>query len=227
MRSFEKRLSDRVQAIKPSAIRRFFDLANEMKGQVISLSIGEPDFVTPWGIRQAGVASLDEGYTHYSPNQGYQELREAIALYLKRRFDLDYDVKDEILVTVGGSEALDLAMRAVLNPGDEVIVPEPAFIAYAACARLADAVPVTVGCSPEDNFKLTPSKLEAAITPRTKMVVLAFPNNPTGAVLNRSELLEIAAIVEKHDLLVLADELYIELCYLEEGTTSFASLPGM
>lgn len=220
-------LSDRVNSVPPSAIRKFFDLANEMKGQVISLSIGEPDFVTPWAIREAGIYSLEQGHTHYSPNQGYIELRQAVCAYLLDRHKLRYDARSEIVISVGGSEAIDLCVRAVVNPGDEVIIPEPCFVAYKSCVSLAGGIPVTVPCLSENDFKLTPDQLRAAITPRTKMLMLGYPNNPTGAVMSKSELEELAEIIREHQIIVLSDELYAELTYEPAHHDSIISLPGM
>ena len=220
-------LSDIVMGIPPSAIRRFFDMANEMKGQVISLSIGEPDFVTPWSIREAGIYSLEQGNTHYSPNQGFIELREAIAAYMSSRHHLTYSPKLETLVTVGGSEAIDLCVRATINPGDEVIIPEPCFVAYKACVSLAGGVPVPIACSVENAFKVTPEQLEAAITPRTKMVMLGYPNNPTGAVLNRDEVRALADVIRNKRILVLSDELYAELTYEPSEHCSIATMDDM
>lgn len=221
-------LSEQVKSIPPSAIRRFFDLANEMKGEVISLSIGEPDFVTPWRIREAGIYSLEQGYTHYSPNQGYIEIREAICEYLKRRYSLTYDPKHEVLVTVGGSEAIDLTVRALVNPGDEVVVIEPCFVAYKAAVMLARGVPVIVSTSEENQFKVKAEDLEAAITDRTKLVMIGYPNNPTGATMSREELLPIVKVLESHpDLVILSDELYSELSYAPEPHCSIASFPTL
>lgn len=221
-------LSDQVKAIPPSAIRRFFDLANEMKGEVISLSIGEPDFVTPWRIREAGIYSLEQGNTHYSPNQGYLELREAISEYMARRFLLSYDPRTEILVTVGGSEAIDLTVRSLVNTGDEVIIVEPCFVAYKAAVVLARGIPVIIPTTEENAFKLKAEDLEAAITDKTKLVMIGYPNNPTGATMTKDELAEIAAVLLRHpDLLILSDELYSELSYEEEGHCSIASFPGL
>lgn len=220
-------LSQSVQSIPPSAIRRFFDLANEMKGQVISLSIGEPDFVTPWSIRDAGIYSLEMGHTHYSPNPGYLELRESIAQYLQARFHLAYDPQTEIVATVGGSEAIDLMIRAVINPGDEVIIPEPCFVAYKACVQLVGGIPVPIACRVENDFKLTPDQLNEAITPKTKLLVLGYPNNPTGAVLNQKEVLALADVIRDKPVLTLSDELYAELTYEPAQHFSIASAPGM
>ena len=223
----ESLLSRRVQSIKPSAIRRFFDLVNEMKEGAISLSIGEPDFVTPWAIREAGIDSLEHGHTHYSPNQGFKDLRCEIARYLDRRFGLRYDPDREMVVTVGGSEAIDLALRALVDPGDEVVVPEPCFVSYLSCAVLSDAKVVTVPCVAEDGFKLDPERLRAALTPRTKAVVLGFPSNPTGAVMTRDELARVVEVLEGSDCIVISDELYAELTYAPATHCSIASFPSM
>ncbi len=223
----ERMLSRRVQAIRPSAIRRFFDLVNEMKEGAISLSIGEPDFVTPWPIREAGIQSLERGHTHYSPNQGFKDLRQEICRYLDRRFALSYDPDTETVVTVGGSEAIDIALRALVNPGDEVIVPEPCYVSYLSCAVLSDATVVSVPCLAEDGFKLDPDRLRAALSPRTKAIVLGFPNNPTGAVLSRDELAALVAVLQGTDAIVITDELYAELTYASAVHTSIASFPSM
>ena len=221
-------LSEQVQSIPPSAIRRFFDLANEMKGEVISLSIGEPDFVTPWHIREAGIYSLEQGYTHYSPNQGYIELREAISEYMIRRFSLSYNPKTELLVTVGGSEAIDLAVRALIDPGDEVIIIEPCFVAYKATVVMARGVPVIIKTVAENGFKLKAEDLEAAITDNTKLLMIGYPNNPTGATMTREELSEVAAVMERYPhIVILSDELYAELTYGEESHCSIASFPSL
>ena len=220
--------SDQVKAIPPSAIRRFFDLANEMKGEVISLSIGEPDFVTPWSVREAGIFSLEQGYTHYSPNQGYGELRDAVASYMKRRFSVSYDPGTEILITVGGSEAIDLLARMLINPGDEVVVVEPCFVAYKAAVLLAKGIPVSVPTRMENDFKVCAEDLEAAITPRTKLVMIGYPNNPTGAVLSSRESEEIAEVFRRHPhVAVMSDELYAELYYGEGRYVSMASFPDL
>lgn len=223
----ESKLSDIVRSIPPSAIRKFFDLANEMKGEVISLSIGEPDFVTPWHICEAGIQSLERGKTHYSPNQGYIELRDTITSYMKRRFELSYDSKTEILVTVGGSEAIDDVVRALVNPGEEVIIPEPCFVAYKSCVILAGGIPVLVPCTAEDSFKLMPDALRKAITANTKLIIMGYPNNPTGAVMSKEELEPIADIIKEKDLMVLSDELYAELTYSESGHYSIGRFAGM
>ena len=225
---YEELLSDQVKSIPPSAIRRFFDLANEMKGEVISLSIGEPDFVTPWRVREAGIYSLEMGYTHYSPNSGFIELREAIADYLKRRFHLKYDPRNQVLVTVGGSEGIDIAIRSLVNPGDEVIIVEPCFVAYKAAVKLALGVPVIVPTFAEDQFKVRAEALEKAITPKTKLVMIGYPNNPTGATMSKEELSKIVEVLVKYpDVLVLSDELYSELSYSDEPHCSIASFPTM
>jgi len=227
-RDYNDLLSDQVKSIPPSAIRRFFDLANEMKGEVISLSIGEPDFVTPWRIREAGIYSLELGYTHYSPNAGFIELREAISEYLYRRNSLTYDPRNQILVTVGGSEGIDIAIRSLINPGDEVVIVEPCFVAYKAAVKLAMGVPVIVTTRAEDSFKLLPQDLEAAITDRTKLVMIGYPNNPTGATMSKQELSAIVEVLDKYpDVLVLSDELYSELSYAEEPHFSLAAFPSM
>ncbi|MDD2533717.1 MAG: aminotransferase class I/II-fold pyridoxal phosphate-dependent enzyme [Eubacteriales bacterium] len=225
--NLESFLSERAKAIPPSAIRRFFDMANELKGQVISLSIGEPDFVTPWGIREAGIFSLEQGNTHYSPNQGFIELREAITVYLKKRFKLSYQPKSEVIVTVGGSEAIDIAVRAVLNPGDEVIIPEPCFVAYKSCVLMSGGVPVTIATRAEDNFVLLPEQLKAAITPKTKLIMLGYPNNPTGAVMSREQLQAVVDVIKDLPILVMSDELYGELTYEPADHCSIAELDGM
>ncbi len=218
-------LSQVVQGLAPSGIRRFFDLASTME-DVISLGVGEPDFDTPWHIREEGIYALEKGRTFYTSNAGLSELRTEVTRYLKRRFSLDYSV-DEVFITVGGSEAIDIAFRVMLDPGDEVIIPEPCYVSYLPCVILAGGTPVRLPLSSEDQFKLTAEKLESAITERTKMVVLPFPNNPTGAVMTKYELQVIADIVKKHDLFVLSDEIYAELTYGEERHTSIASLPDM
>ncbi|HNT74313.1 MAG TPA: pyridoxal phosphate-dependent aminotransferase [Anaerolineae bacterium] len=218
-------ISNRVRDIPPSGIRRFFDIAAMMK-DVISLGIGEPDFDTPAPIVQAGIESLQRGGTHYTSNSGILELREALAQHFATRYGLTYDPASQILVTVGVSEALYLAMAALLDPGDEIIFAEPCFVAYESTARLVDATPVPIPTTPETGFQLTAAAIEAAITPRTRALLLASPNNPTGAVISREHLLEIAALAEKHNLVVISDEIYDRLVYGVEHTC-FASLPGM
>ncbi|MBQ6270399.1 MAG: aminotransferase class I/II-fold pyridoxal phosphate-dependent enzyme [Clostridiales bacterium] len=225
---YQSKISTVVNNIAPSAIRRFFDLANEMKEEVISLSIGEPDFVTPWSIREAGIFSLEDGYTHYSPNQGYIEVRKAISEYLERRFDLKYDPKKQLLVTVGGSEALDLIARALINPGDEVIILEPCFVAYKATVTLAHGVPVVIETKEEDEYKLKPEALEAAITDKTKYIILGYPGNPTGATMTKEDLSKIKDILVRHpDIFVVSDELYSELSYTGEKPASIANFPEL
>ena len=217
-------LSRCAQELRPSGIRKFFDLAATMEG-VISLGVGEPDFKTPYAIRRAGIESLEKGRTWYTANAGLLELRRQIAAYLTRRFSLSY-TDQEILVTVGGSEAIDLCIRACLNPGEEVLIPEPSFVCYDPITRLAGGVPVPIVTRPEDGFRLTPQALEAAITPRTKVLVLPYPNNPTGAIMKEEHLESIAAILRERDILVLSDEIYAELTF-EGRHVSIASLPGM
>ncbi|SDH63338.1 aminotransferase [Alteribacillus persepolensis] len=219
------RLSKSVQNIKPSGIRRFFDMASTMEN-VISLGVGEPDFVTPWNVREASIASMERGYTSYTSNAGVFELREEIARYLDDRFSTPYDPEKEIIVTVGASEAIDITMRATINPGEEVVIIEPGFVAYAPIVSLAGGVPVSIGTKKENGFKLTKEELEAAITPNTKAVMLCFPNNPTGAVMTKDELLPIAEVIQKHNLLVISDEIYAELSYDNEHY-SFPRLPNM
>lgn len=218
-------LSDKVIKIKPSGIRKFFDLVQEMP-DAISLGVGEPDFDTLWHIREEGIFSLEKGRTFYTSNAGLMELRKAIAGYLERKLKLHYDPVHEILVTVGGSEGIDLALRAMLNAGDEVILPEPCYVSYLPCIELADGVPVTIELKEENAFKLTPEELRAAITDKTKILILPFPNNPTGAIMTKEELEPIADIVKEHDLFVISDEIYSELTYQGEHC-SIASFPGM
>ena len=218
-------LSDKVTNMKPSGIRKFFDLVQEMP-DAISLGVGEPDFDTPWHVREEGIYSLEKGRTFYTSNAGLMELRVAITDYLRRRFQLSYDPRTEVCVTVGGSEGIDIALRAMLNAGDEVIVPEPCYVSYLPCVELADGVPVTIELKEENAFKLQPEELEAVITDKTKILVLSYPNNPTGAVMTREDLEPIAELVKKYDLYVISDEIYAELTYLEEHC-SIASLPGM
>jgi aminotransferase len=218
-------LQPRVRDLPPSGIRKFFDLVNEMK-DAISLSVGEPDFVTPWRVREAGIQSLEQGHTHYSPNAGFIQLREAIAAYLRRTTGLSYNQANQIIVTVGGSEAIDLALRAITGPGDEVIVPEPSFVCYKPLATMAGATPVPLPLDEADEFKLTPEKLLSVLTPRTKALIFPFPNNPTGAVMNREDIGKIVDIVKERDIVVISDEIYSELTYGEKHV-SIASFPGM
>ena len=218
-------LSKTITEIKPSGIRKFFDIAAEMD-DVISLGVGEPDFDTPWHVRDEGIYSLEKGRTSYTSNAGLKELKEEIAKFLKRRYDLTYDPKKEMIVTVGGSEGIDICMRAMLDPGDEVIIPQPSYVSYEPCCVLANGTPVIVELKAENEFRLTAEELEAAITPKTKMLVLPFPNNPTGAIMERKDLEAIAEVILKHDLYVLSDEIYSELTYTENHV-SICSLPGM
>ena len=217
-------LSRRARELRPSGIRKFFDLAATMEG-VISLGVGEPDFKTPYSIRRAGIESLEKGRTWYTANAGLVELRRQIAAYLARRFGLSYTEK-EVLVTVGGSEAIDLCIRACLDPGDEVLIPEPCFVCYDPITRMAGGVPVPIVTRPEEGFRLTPEALEAAITPRTKVLVLPYPNNPTGAIMKQEHLKAIARVLRQRDIIVLSDEIYAELTF-EGKHVSIASLPGM
>lgn len=226
MIDYDKYLNDHIKTVKPSGIRKFFDIANEMD-DVISLSIGEPDFQTPWHIRDEGIKSLEKGKTWYSPNRGFMELRQEIANYYERRFGIPYDYKNQTLVTVGGSEAIDLAFRTLIQNGDEVIIPEPSFVCYEPLAVMAGGTPVIIRTKNEDNFRLKAKDLEAAITPKSKLLVLPFPNNPTGAIMERADLEEIAEVVLKHDLLVLSDEIYSELTYGGKSHVSIASLDNM
>jgi aminotransferase len=219
-------LSEKIVTIPPSGIRKFFDLVSEMK-DAISLGVGEPDFDTPWHIREEGIYSLEKGKTFYTANAGLRDLRVEIHNYLERRCNLSYNPDKEILVTVGGSEAIDIAMRAMLDPGDEVLVPQPSFVSYMPCAVLAGGVAVPIELEEKDEFRLTPEKLLEKITPKTKILVMPFPNNPTGAVMRREHMVEIAKLVEKYDLFVLSDEIYGELTYGDEEHVSFASMPGM
>jgi aminotransferase len=216
---------DKIKKVPPSGIRKYFDLINEMK-DVISLGVGEPDFITPWNIREAGIYSLETGHTQYSSNAGFIELREEISKYLYNRFDLEYNSQDEILVTVGGSEGIDAALRALVGPGDEVIIPEPSFVAYKGCTAFTGATPVTIELKQENDFRLTAKQLEAAITERTKVVIIPFPNNPTGAIMSRDDLYELVQVLKDRDIVVLSDEIYCELTY-EGRHTSIASFPEM
>lgn len=218
-------LSDKIVQIPPSGIRKFFDIVNEMEG-AISLGVGEPDFDTPWHVREEGIYSLEKGRTFYTSNAGLKPLKDEISYYLKRRCDVSYDPDHEILVTVGGSEAIDIALRATLNPGDEVLIPQPSYVSYLPCTVLADGVPVIIELEEKDRFRLTPEKLLEKITDKTKILILPFPNNPTGAIMEREDLEKIAKIVIEKDLFVLSDEIYSELTYTDRHVT-IASLPGM
>lgn len=218
-------LSKKVVGIQPSGIRKFFDVVNEMP-DAISLGVGEPDFDTPWRIREEGIYSLERGRTFYTSNSGLKELKEEISLYLQRKIHVTYDPECEIAVTVGGSEGIDIAFRAMLDPGDEVLIPQPSYVSYLPCTILADGVPVVIPLQQKNEFKLTAEELEAAITPKTKILVLPYPNNPTGAIMTKEDLESIAEIVKKYDLYVLSDEIYSELTYKFDHV-SIASLPGM
>ena len=220
----ELMLSDTLKGIKPSGIRKFFDLLADM-GDVTALTVGQPDFVTPWHIREAAIQSLERGHTYYTSNSGLPELRAEICKYMLRRFDLEYK-SSEVLITVGGSEAIDVAVRALVNPGDEVIIPLPSFVCYEPIAKMAGAVPVIINTKAENGFKLTPDELRAAITPKTKLLVLPYPNNPTGAILERDELMALAEVIKETNIAILSDEIYAELTYGKRHV-SIASIDGM
>ncbi|MBQ8598145.1 MAG: aminotransferase class I/II-fold pyridoxal phosphate-dependent enzyme [Lachnospiraceae bacterium] len=218
-------LADKIVDIKPSGIRKFFDIVNEME-DAISLGVGEPDFDTPWRIRDEGIYSLERGKTFYTSNAGLKELRAEITRYIKRTQGVDYDPIHEVLVTVGGSEAIDLALRAMVNPGDEVLIPQPSYVSYEPCAILADAKPVIIELKEENEFRLTAQELRDAITDKTKILILPFPNNPTGAIMEKSDLEAIAEVILEHDIFVITDEIYAELTYKGKHV-SIISLPGM
>ena len=218
-------LSNKIKTIEPSGIRKFFDIVSEMK-DAISLGVGEPDFDTPWHIREEGIYSLEQGRTFYTSNAGLKELKEEVALYLKRRFRLEYDYQHEIMITVGGSEAIDAAFRAMLDPGDEVLIPQPSYVSYEPCVVLADGVPVVIELQEKDQFKLTRQQLLDAITDKTKILVMPFPNNPTGAVMTREDLQDIVDILIEKDIYVISDEIYSELTYCGDHV-SIAEFPGM
>ena len=218
-------VTEKVMNIQPSGIRKFFDLVSEMK-DAISLGVGEPDFETPWHVREEGIYSLEKGRTFYTSNAGLKELKIEIAKYLNRRCHVQYDFNDEIMVTVGGSEAIDLALRAMLDPGDEVLIPMPSYVSYLPCVTLADGVPVVIDLKEENNFKLTKEELLAGITDKTKVLIMPFPNNPTGAIMTKEDLKEIVDVVIEKDLFVISDEIYSELTYEGEHVT-IASFPGM
>lgn len=226
MINYENMLTEKVKTIPPSGIRKFFDVAATMK-DAISLGVGEPDFCTPWSIREAGIYSLEKGETHYTANAGLMELREEICNYFERKYNVLYNPKNEVLVTVGGSEAIDLMIRCLVGLGDEVLIPEPSFVCYKPCTVLAGGVPVPIETKEENDFKLTPEQLKEKITPRTKLLILPYPNNPTGAVMTRSELEAIAEVLKGTDIMVLSDEIYSELCYVEEGHTTFSAIKDM
>ena len=218
-------LSKKVTGLAPSGIRKFFDLVSEMP-EAISRGVGEPDFDTPWRIREEGIYALEQGKTFYTSNAGLKELKEEIGRYLRRKINVDYDPASEIVVTVGGSEGIDIALRAMLDPGDEVLIPQPSYVSYLPCTVLADGKPIVIPLKQENEFKLTAEELEESITPRTKILVLPYPNNPTGAIMTKEDLEPVAKVVKEHDIFVLSDEIYSELTY---GTAhaSIASLPGM
>lgn len=218
-------LSEQVVALKPSGIRKYFDIVSEMK-DAISLGVGEPDFDTPWHVRDEGIYALEKGKTFYTSNAGLRELREEICAYLQRKQGLSYQWDKEVIITVGGSEAIDIGLRAICNPGDEVIIPEPSYVSYEPCAILAGAKPVIINLKAENEFRLTAQELEDAITEKTKVVILPFPNNPTGAIMEKKDLEAIAEVIRKHDIYVMSDEIYSELTYKDKHV-SIASLPGM
>lgn len=223
--SIEDMILPRIKDVPPSGIRKYFDLISDMK-DAISLGIGEPDFVTPWNIREAGIYSLEKGHTHYSSNAGFLELRKEISNYLKNRFDLNYNPENQIIVTVGGSEAIDISLRALVGPGDEVIIPEPSFVAYKGCTNFTGATPVTINLRAEDEFKLTPELLLNAITDRTKVLILPYPNNPTGAIMTREDLKKIVDVLKDKNIIVISDEIYAELTYGGDHV-SIGSFPEM
>ena len=226
MTDWKTRLSPSVNAIAPSGIRKFFDIAAEMD-DVVSLGVGEPDFVTPWSIRESCVYGLEQGYTSYTANRGMLELRQEICTLFQNRYNTSYDPAKEVLVTVGVSEALDLAMRAILAPGDEILIPEPCYVSYQACATLAGGIPVPVPARRENDFRITPDELAAHLTDKTKALLIGYPNNPTGAIMTRDELLKLADFANTHDLIVISDEIYGDLTYGGEEHVCFSSLPHM
>ena len=219
------KLSKQAVGLKPSGIRKFFDIVSEME-DALSLGVGEPDFDTPWHIRDEGIYSLEKGRTFYTSNSGLMELRQEICNYIERKQGVTYDPKHEVLITVGGSEAIDIGLRAVINPGDEVLIPQPCFVSYEPCAIMAGGVPVIIELKAENEFRLTAKELEDAITDRTKILILPFPNNPTGAIMERKDLEEIAEVIRKHDILVMSDEIYAELTYKEKHV-SIIEIEGM
>ena len=223
---YQSVMNQRLQSLKPSGIRKFFDIASEMD-DVISLSVGEPDFSTPWHVRQAGIQTLEKGKTWYSPNRGFMELRQEICKWVARKYQVEYDPATDVVVTVGGSEAIDASLRSLVNPGDEVLIPEPSFVCYVPLTQMAGGVPVILETKAENDFRLTAEELRAKITPKTKVLILPFPNNPTGAVMRRGHLEEIAAVVKEHNLMVISDEIYSELTYGDTPHVSFASIDGM
>ncbi|MBR3971413.1 MAG: aminotransferase class I/II-fold pyridoxal phosphate-dependent enzyme [Ruminococcus sp.] len=222
---YSKYINNTIQSVKPSGIRRFFDIVNEMD-DVISLSIGEPDFRTPWHVRKVGIDSLENGKTWYTPNRGFKKLCQEISTFVDRKYDLNYNPDSEILVTVGGSEALDVAIRCLVNPGDEVLVHQPSFVCYEPLTRMSGGTTVILNTKAENDFRLTPEELEAAITPKSKLLILSYPNNPTGAIMGKKDLEALAEVILKHDLMVISDEIYSELTY-NGNHVSIATLPGM
>ncbi|MGI5877075.1 MAG: aminotransferase class I/II-fold pyridoxal phosphate-dependent enzyme [Christensenellales bacterium] len=224
--SAEKWVNPVVKAVPPSGIRQFFDIVNEVEG-AISLGVGEPDFVTPWRMREAAIWSLEKGETHYTSNWGTPELRSAIAQYLRTRFELKYDPAREILVTIGASEGIDLALRTILRPGDEVLIPDPSYVSYAPCVMLAGGVPVGVRTGADEGFRMVPQAVRDALTPRSRAIILPYPNNPTGAVMERADLAALAEVIDEADLAVVSDEVYGELTYTATRHVSIAELPGM
>lgn len=223
--NMNKMISPGIRRLPPSGIRKYFDLINEMK-DAISLGVGEPDFITPWNIREAGIYSLEKGHTHYSSNAGLIELRQEISAYLGRKYNLQYNAEDQVIVTVGGSEGIDIALRALVSEGDEVIIPEPCFVAYKGCTLVAGATPVAVSLREEDQFKLTPEILENSISDKTKVLILSYPNNPTGATMNKDEMRKIVDVLKDKDIIVISDEMYSELTY-EGEHVSIANFPEM
>lgn len=224
--NYTDKLTESIQTVKPSGIRRFFDIVNEMD-DVISLSVGEPDFQTPWHVREAGIRSLEKGRTWYTPNRGFKELREEITNFYKRKYNIEYDPQTEVVVTVGGSEAIDIAIRCLATVGDEVLIPQPSFVCYEPLTVMAGATPVIIETKAEDHFRLTAKQLEEKITDKTKLLILPFPNNPTGAIMERKDLEVIAEVIRKHDLMVLSDEIYSELTYNGKKHVSIAEIDGM
>ena len=226
MIEYDSLVNRTVRRIKPSGIRKFFDIANEMD-DVISLSVGEPDFHTPWHIREAGIESLEKGRTSYTPNRGFLKLRAEISNFIERHYHVKYDPQDEVLVTVGGSEAIDLCVRTLVEPGDEVLIPEPSFVCYVPITEMAGGVPVIIETKPENGFRLTAQELEEKITDKTKLLILPYPNNPTGAVMRREHLEAIAEVVRENDLMVLSDEIYSALTYGDTNHVTFSAIDGM
>jgi aminotransferase len=223
---YSEKLTQSIRSVKPSGIRRFFDIVNEMDN-VISLSVGEPDFQTPWHVREAGITSLEQGKTWYTPNRGFKELCREISNFYKRKYNLTYNPLEECVVTVGGSEAIDIAIRCLASAGDEVLIPQPSFVCYEPLTMMAGATPVIIETKAENAFRLTPEQLEEKITDKTKLLILPYPNNPTGGIMERADLEAIAKVIEKHDLMVLSDEIYSELTYGGKQHVSIASIDGM